>query len=99
MPKGKREQPPLPCDLEAAVREELEKAAADMKSLRFRLLGTHATLPVSPREEVMLLGEEDPDFATQARSIIECVIHDAIDSAIEDLINAARYGLEEEEPE
>lgn len=99
MPKGKRGKPPLPCDLEAAIREELEKVAADMKSLRFRLRGAHATLLVSPREEVMLLGEEDPDFATEARSIIECVIHDAMDSAIEDLINAARYGLEEEEPE
>lgn len=99
MPKGKRGKPPIPSDLEAAVREELERIAAEMKSLRFRLLGAHATLPVSPREEVMLLGEEEPDLATEARSIIECVIHDAIDSAIEDLISAARYGLEEEEPE
>ena len=99
MPKGKREKPPLPSDQEAAIRKELEKIAEGMKSLRFRLLGVHATLPVSPREEVMLLGEEDPDFATEARSIIECLIHDAMDSAIEDLINAARYGLAEEEPE
>lgn len=99
MPKGKRGTPPLPSDLEAVIRKELEKIAADMKSLRFRLQGVHATLPVSPREEVMLLGEEDPDFATEARSIIECVIHDALDSAIEDLINAARYGLDEEVPE
>ena len=99
MPKVKRGKPPLPSDREADIREELERIAAEMKSLRFRLLGAHATLPVSPREEVMLLGEEDPDFATEARSIIECVIHDAIDSAIEDLINAARSGLPEEEPE
>lgn len=99
MPKGKREKPPLPSDQEAAIRKELEKIAEGMKSLRFRLLGVHATLPVSPREEVMLLGEEDPDFATEARSIIECLIHDAMDSAIEDLINVARSGLGKEEPE
>lgn len=99
MPKGNREKPPLPSDLEAAIREELERIAADMTSLRYRLWGAHTTLPVSPREEVMLLGEEEPDFATEVRSIIECVIHDAIDSAIDDLTSAARYGLEEEEPE
>lgn len=99
MPKVKRGTPPLPSDREAAIREELEKIAEDMKSLRFCLQGVHSTLPISPREEVMLLGEEDPDFATEVRSIIECVIHDAMDSAIEDLTNAARYGLPEEEPE
>jgi hypothetical protein len=99
MPKGKREKPIIPSDLEAEIREELERIAADMTSLRFRLWGAHTLMPVSPREEIMLLGEEEPDFATEARSIIECVIHDAIDSAIEDLITAARYGLEEEEPE
>lgn len=99
MPNGKKGKPPIPSDLETAIREELEKVAADMKSLRFRLRGAHATLPVSPREEVMLLGEEEPDFATEARSIIECVLHDAIEPAIEDLINATRYGLAEEEPE
>lgn len=99
MPKTKKGMPSLPSDREEEVREALERAAVNLKSLRLLLWGAHARLPVSPREEVMLLGEEDPDFATEARSIIECVIHDAIDSAIEDLISAARYGLAEEKPE
>lgn len=99
MPNTKRGTQSLPADCEVEIREELEKAAAELRSLRLRLWGAHAIMPVSPREDVMLLGEEDPDFATEVRSIIECVIHDAINSAIGDLISAARYGLAEGDPE
>ena len=78
-------------DREAAAREALRQTAGELESLRFRLLGIHASLPVSPREDAMLLGEEDPDFPTEARSVLECVLHDWLRPAIRDLQAAADY--------
>ncbi len=78
-------------DIEATARAALRQTAEELEALRFRLLGIHASLPVSPREDVMLLGEEDPDFPTEARSILECVLNDWIAAAIRDLRAAAEY--------
>jgi hypothetical protein len=72
-------------DVEAEARAEMEKITEGLKEIRSRLLRLHESLPISPREDVMLLGEEDPDFSTEARSLIECVLHDRIDPAIRDL--------------
>lgn len=67
---------------ETAARADLRRAAEDLATFRFRLLGIHATLPVSPREEAMLEGDETPDFSTEARSVLECVVTDWIAPAI-----------------
>jgi hypothetical protein len=73
------------------IQEQLRSAAAALKKIAARLEGIHAGLPVSPREDVMLLGEEDMDFATEVRSVIECVLNDNIQPAIRDLKAAAAY--------
>lgn len=79
-------------DVETEARAELEQLAREMDAVRRRLLEIHERLPVSPREDVMLLGEEDPDFPTEARAAIECVVSDRIVPAIQDLKEAAAYG-------
>jgi len=78
-------------DDEAAAQEELLEAAADLEAVEARLNAIHARLPVSPREDVMLLGEEDMDVSTEIRSVIECVKNDSIQPAIRDLKAAAAY--------
>jgi hypothetical protein len=70
---------------EAAARADLRRAAEDLEAFRFRLLGIHASLPVSPREDAMLEGEEMPDFPTEARSTLECIVNDWIAPAIRTL--------------
>ena len=84
---------------EAAARADLRRAAGDLAAVRFRLLGIHATLPVSPREEAMLEGEEAPDFSTEARSVLECVVTDWIGPAIRALAELEGGGPEEPFPE
>lgn len=79
-------------DVEAEARVELEQLAREMEAIRRRLLKLHGSLPVSPREDVMLLGEEDPDFPTEVRAVIECLVNDRIVPAIQDLKEAAAYG-------
>lgn len=39
----------------------------------------------------MLLGEAEPDVATEVRSVIECVLADRIEPAIQALAGAAAY--------
>ena len=41
----------------------------------------------------MYAGEEEWDFPTEARSVIECVLADWLGPAIRDLQDAAVYGL------
>ena len=76
---------------EEETRAEIRAVAEALRALRFRLLGVRASLPVSPREDVMLLGEEDMDFATEARSTIECVLHDFVEATIRNLDDLAGY--------
>jgi hypothetical protein len=84
MPEGEPEA-------ETEARAELRAVAEALRALRFRLLGVHASLPVSTREDVMLLGEEEMDFATEARSTIECVLHDFVEATIRNLDDLAVY--------
>lgn len=83
---------------EAAARADLRRAAEDLAAFRFRLLGIHATLPVSPREEAMLEGDEAPDFSTEARSVLECVVTDWIGPAIRALVELEGGGPDELSP-
>lgn len=82
---------------EAAAQEQLREIAADLKTIRFRLQGVKGSLPVPKEEEAMLLGERDMDASTEVRSVIECVLNDSIDPAIQDILAAADSMLDEEE--
>jgi len=77
-------------EVENATRTEVDDVVQKLKALRAHLLGLHDRLPVSPREDVMLLGEEEPDFPTEARATIECVLHDQLEPAIRDLGKLAK---------
>jgi hypothetical protein len=76
---------------EDRAQAKLRKAVAKMETVRDLLRRIHADVPVSPREEVMLLGEAEPDVATEVRSTIECVLADRIEPAVRDLAEAAAY--------
>ncbi len=75
---------------EAQAQEELGEVVARLKEARDQLLGIARRLPV-PENVAMLLGEEDPDVATEVRSVIECSLADQIGPAIRDLATAASY--------
>lgn len=81
--------------IEDVVQAELGSMAERWEQDMKRLRQIHAGLPVSPREEAMLLGEADADVATELRSAIECVIPDRLEPAIRTLREAAGYRPEE----
>ena len=83
--------------IEDVVQAELSGMADRWEQDMNRLRKIHAGLPVSPREEAMLLGEADPDVATELRSAIECVIPDCLEPAIRTLREAADYRPSEKE--
>ena len=78
-------------DMETAARAELEQVAGVLETLQARLKRICEMLPVSEREDVMYAGEEDFDFPTEARTVIECVQSDWIGPVIRDLRDAAAY--------
>lgn len=71
--------------LEATAREQLREIAQDGESLGRRLRAIHESLPVSPREDLMLLAEEDADFPCRVRGSIECALADHVEPLIRDL--------------
>ena len=75
---------------EAAAQDELREAVERLKEVQDRLRGIAKGLP-APENVAMLLGEEDPDVATEIRSVIECSLADQIEPAIRDLTTAATY--------
>jgi len=78
---------------ERAARERLQRAVEILETLDGELTAIRAGLPVSEREDVMYAGEEDWDFPTEARSVIECVRADWIGPAIRDLRETATFGM------
>jgi hypothetical protein len=75
---------------EVQAQEELGEVVAQLKAIRDRLQEIARKLPV-PENAAMLLGEEDPDVATEVRSVVECSLADQIEPAIRDLATAASY--------
>ena len=78
-------------EAEEKAQKELRGIADRWESDVRRLREIHAGLPVSAREEVMLLGEADADVSTEVRAAIECVIPDRLEPAIQTLREAASY--------
>ena len=76
---------------EEAVRARLRDLAGLATQLREGLQTAHASLPVSPREDLMLLGELEADFATEARRTIECELADHLEPLIQALLRLADY--------
>lgn len=81
---------------EAAAQVRLRRVVEGLGALSAELLAIHESLPVSPQETAMLLGEEVMDVSTVVRSVIECVLHDRLQPAICDLEAAAHYRPEGE---
>ena len=75
---------------EAQAQEEVGEVVEQLKEVRHRLQEIARRLP-APENVAMLLGEEDPDVATEVRSVIECSLVDQIGPAIQDLATAAAY--------
>lgn len=73
-----------------AVQRQLEEIVSEFEALGTRLRDVHSSLPVSPREDVMLLGEEDPDFSCVVRGAIECVLNDHLRIIVHTLLTAAK---------
>ena len=73
-----------------AVQRELQEIASEIEALGVRLRTVHGSLPVSPREDLMLLGEEDPDYSCVVRGSIECALNDHLRIVVETLLAAVR---------
>jgi hypothetical protein len=80
-------------DTESAIRARLHQAARILETLDGELTAIGTTLPPSEREDLMYAGEEDWDFTTEVRSVVECVRADWIGPAIRDLREVATYGI------
>jgi hypothetical protein len=65
----------------ADAREQLRDIAAELESIRLRLLGIHKGGVPAPAREA---GEEE-DAVVTLRSVIECVVRDSLEPAIRDL--------------
>ena len=72
------------------VQREIEEIASELEALGVRLRTVLGSLPVSPREDLMLLGEEDPDYSCVIRGAIECSLDDHLRIVVETLRTAAR---------
>ena len=72
------------------VQREIEGIASEFEALGVRLRTIHGSLPISPREDLMLLGEEDPDYSCVVRGAIECALNDHLGIVVETLRTAAR---------
>lgn len=72
-----------------AVQRELQEIASEFEALGVRLRTVHGSLPVSPHEDLMLLGEEDPDYPCIVRGAIECASNDHLRILVEMLRSAA----------
>jgi hypothetical protein len=68
----------------------LRRVVELLKEARTEMEEIAAGLP-APENEAMLLGDEEPDVATEVRSTIECSLADQIGPAIRDLASAAVY--------
>jgi hypothetical protein len=78
-------------EAEAEAQKQLHEAALQLESLCVRLLEIHESLPASPEEDLMLVGEKTLDVSLHVRTTVECVLHDRLRPAIEDLRKAAEY--------
>lgn len=82
---------------ETAARRLLHAIADEVTALGKDLAVVRDALPVSPRADVMLLGEETADFPTEARRTLDCALVDHLAPLVQALRIAADYIPESEE--
>ena len=80
-------------DVERAARTRLQRVIEALQTVDGELSAIRTGLPVSEREDLMYAGEENWDFPTEVRSVIECVQADWIGPAIRDLRDAAAFEM------
>jgi hypothetical protein len=66
---------------DAAFQARALELAAEVEALAAKVRDFHDSIPVSPQEALMLLGEEDMDVATALRAEIECLLVDRLEPA------------------
>ncbi|MBW8879560.1 MAG: hypothetical protein JF614_31895 [Acidobacteria bacterium] len=67
----------------AEAREHGRRIGEQMEALRLQLLGVECSLPESPGPHG--LSDEEMEAVTEVRSVILCVVKDAVRPAIDDL--------------
>ena len=78
-------------DEAAAAQARAVELAAEVEALAAKVRDFHDSIPVSPQEALMLLGEEDMDVATALRSTTECVLVDRLEPAAVELKKWGAY--------
>ena len=76
---------PPPTSDATQIRSELLSIIDATELLAQRLRDLHSSIPISPRDDLMLAGEEDPDFLHVARIVIECAQGDYLAPLLRDL--------------
>lgn len=76
---------------EEEVQEELRARARELKASLDKVRELHRRLPVSPQEGRHRDLDRQPDFATQVRSGLECLLHDCFEPGIQGLLDLASF--------
>jgi hypothetical protein len=88
-----------PTEDETRIRSELRSIVEATELLAQRLRGLHARIPIPLNDELMLVGEEEPDFLHVARIVLECVLADhltPLSLALRSVLEEKLTGIEEE---
>ncbi|HEX4960017.1 MAG TPA: hypothetical protein VF173_04205 [Thermoanaerobaculia bacterium] len=83
---------------EQEAETKLRDLADQAEALCGRLETVRDSLPVSPLEPLMLVGEEEMDTATERRLAIECILEDRLRPAVRQLRDAAAVQTAKGEP-
>ena len=71
------------------AKNEMRAVAGELTTIRGRLLSVQASIPPSPEELSFKDLEDEPDAATELRSVIGIGIQDYLEPLIRDLLTAA----------
>lgn len=92
MSEGAREEQQAEKVIEDA-RKAMRAAAGDLTSIRYRLLGVHASIPPASQETSKEDLEGEIVVETELRTVIAIGIRDCLDPLINDIATAAEYRL------
>ena len=79
-------------EAEEAAQQRVREVAREVAALRDRLKEIAGDLPPAAWELDPTDLVDDPEVAAEVRRVIECVLTDHLQPAIDDLIAAADYG-------
>lgn len=74
------------------AREQLREMARDLETIKYRLLGVLASVPLSPSEADPDQEADSSDPTVQFRGDVECLLSDQLEPLIQDLLDAAIPG-------